>query len=106
MNRQTRLNSDILRDDAKVTKTASATLASYELQVEVDSTSGVIAIAMAPVAEMAGRIVTIHVTTYVSAITVTAADDTDFEAPALNGALDGAVLYSDGRRWWTLSAKT
>jgi hypothetical protein len=92
--------------DRLVTKIASCTLNVRETLVHINSTSAVIAIAMAPPAEMAGKFVTLYVTAYTEAITVTAADSQDFAAPTFNGVDDGAVLYCDGIRWWTISART
>ena len=104
--RLTRQNAELLGDQSFVVITASGTLEVYEHVAHIDSTAGVIALAMPPVAACKGGLYTILVSTYVSAITLTAADSHDFTAPTLNGQYDGVVLYSDGERWWEMATRT
>jgi len=94
-------------DDAFAVKTESCTLALYEQQIRVNSTSGAVEIKLPPVAEAKGRLYSIIVETYVSAVTVVDQDDSyDWSDFTHNGTGDGNLIYSDGHVWWVLVTKT
>ena len=103
--RAARINSEQVLDKF-VTKTESCTLAVYETQVWVDSTDGAVAIALAPPGEMEGKIVSIEVTTYSSAVTITSGDSYGFQYTQPTAAGDGCLFYSDGYGWWEIGTRT
>ena len=104
--RYNRQMAELLPDSALVTKTADASLNIRETHIEVDSSSNTVAITLPPVAEAKGLIFTIYVKTYTSAVTVVAPLSEDFSTLTFNGAADGCVMFSDGKRWWTLVERT
>lgn len=89
-----------------VTKTADASLSIREQHVEVDSSSNTVAITLPPVAEAKGLMFVIYVQTYTSAVTIVAPLSEDFSTITFNGVDDGAIMFSDGKRWWTLVERT
>ena len=105
-NRFNRQMAELLPDSAQVTKSADATLTIYEQMVEINTTSASVEIQMPPVAEAKGLTFVLFVKEYTNAATVVAALSEDFTAPTFNGVDDGAILYSDGKRWWLLSERT
>lgn len=92
--------------DKFVTKTADASLNIREQQVWVDSSDNTVAIALPNVSEAAGKIFSIEVTVYSSAVTITAAESYGFEYTQPTAAGDGCLFYSDGYGWWEIATRT
>uniref|UniRef100_A0A6M3JTV1 Uncharacterized protein n=1 Tax=viral metagenome TaxID=1070528 RepID=A0A6M3JTV1_9ZZZZ len=77
-----------------------------------DTTDGAITVTLPPVAEAAGKIFTIGLDTD-GGTDVTVTDyqtdswySTDIFDITMADAGDGNCLYSDGKAWWTLTART
>jgi len=109
-----RIDSESIPTENKFVKIASAAalltyqLTSLQQKVSIDTSGSASAftLKLAPVAECKGKLVVLMCTGYSGSITVTAADSTNFSAPTISAANKGAIMYSDGEQWWTISAKT
>lgn len=108
MDRPNRMAAEQNSMNMPVVKTATATLAAYETDVEIDSSAGsAITITLQPVSEMKGVLVTLICTDYSGTVTISDGSySMDFSAPTINGQYDGQLLYSDGRRWWQCGTRT
>lgn len=88
--------------------TETTALGAQQVLVDIDSSAGTaITVTLPPAAEMRGKMVSLYVTAYSGAITIAdGSQSLDFTAPTFNGADDGQLLYSDGRRWWQFGTRT
>lgn len=69
----------------------------------LDSTDGALTVTLPKVEQAAGLTFSFMCKTYSSAITIQDNDDSDdWTNISLDAAQDGALLYSDGRKWWVL----
>lgn len=86
------------------------TLAAYQQFVEIDTTLGIMTLYLPPVAEAEGRLYSITEITGANDITIaehSSGESHDFTAPGtLSDADDRVLLYSDGKRWWTIVDKS
>ncbi len=94
-------------DDRFAVKTAAATLKLYEQQVRANTTAGAMAITLPGVAEAKGLTFSIILETDNGDLTIQDADDSyNWADLTCDDALDGFLLYSDGKVWWQLAAIT
>lgn len=98
----------LVRDKMETAVAAAKTLDVYDQMVRCAAgpATGAFAITLPRVNEAKGRIYAIHCTDAdgTNAITVQDQDESeDWTDITLNGPLDGVLLYSDGKKWWTLS---
>jgi hypothetical protein len=71
--------------------------------VRADSTDGAFSLTLPPVTEAMGRIYAIHLSVWGGDVTIQDHDDSEDWTDMIMGVdNDGAVLYSDGRKWWIL----
>ena len=73
--------------------------------VRADSTDGAFSLTLPPVTEAMGRIYAIHLSVWGEDVTIQdQGDSEDWADVIMIGPDNGAVLYSDGRKWWVLHA--
>jgi len=71
--------------------------------VRADSTNGAFSLTLPPVTEAMGRIYAIHLSVWGGDVTIQDQGDSEDWTDMIMGVdNDGAVLYSDGRKWWIL----
>ena len=83
--------------------TASATLEVYEQLAICDSTDGAMTLTLPPVGEAKGKFYSIIFETDNGDLTVADQDDSyDWDDLTMTAAVDGALLFSDGMKWWVV----
>ena len=108
MSQQARIHGEQFRKEDIVTKTSSFTMNLRDKLIYINSASIAIVVTLPPVAEAQGMFFALYVSAFTEAITFSAADSIDWATvePTFDGADDGCVLYSDGRHWWIIGART
>jgi hypothetical protein len=104
------LEKRFIEQDTVVEKTTFVTddysMSVRDYVVRADSTGGAFTITLPSVSEAAGRIYTFLFLTDSGDVTIQDQDESedwsDLTMTAAGQDPDGAVLYSDGRKWWVL----
>ncbi len=84
-------------------KTADYQMTPYDYVIRVNASAAAVVITLPPVAEAAGKFYSVGVRDASVAFDVTLQDKDDSECwtdITFDAPCDGALLYSDGLRWW------
>ena len=99
------VNDAVHGDKLKIVAGTATVLKTYETVVRATQLTASIAVTLPPVAKMAGKFVSCQVVDANSeALTLQDADDSqDWTDLTLDADNDGALLFSDGIKWWVVT---